>query len=419
MQSESNAAPRRTKVKGKPGIYYRQVGKRRRYEVTYLDTDGRRRWQTIAGYDNLDDAEAALEEKKGRLRRGEQVRPSRATFGDLVEQWMAQLTVGERTRELYAANMRLHLLPRFERRRVQDITVDDVAKMIADMQADGKAGWTIRNQLTTLSGFFTWASSPRRGYTPANPVRQLEPRERPRVRRGKGRTLQPKEITALLDSATTYRYRVVLATATFSGLRLMELLGLRWMDVDFDEGEIRVRHQLSRKGGLAPVKSESGERDVTLRPELARVLREWKAASRFKLPGSYVFASETGGPLAWRNVERRGMDAAFEAAVKAKRLPAGRRKPVLHDCRHTFGSMLIREGHDVYTVKREMGHANASTTLDVYAGEFDKARTADASKRPNYGELLAGVGNVVETAPRNQPQTKGSGIASLSQIATG
>jgi integrase len=416
MQAEPNA-PRRTKVKGKPGIYFRQVGKHRRYEVTYLDTDGRRRWQTIAGYDNLDDAEATLEEKKGKLRRGEQVRPNKATFGELAEKWLEQLTVGERTKELYDANLRLHLRPRFEHRRVQEITVDDVAELIADMQEDGKAGWTIRNQLTTLSGFFTWASSPRRGYTPTNPVRQLEKGERPKVRKGMGRTLQPKEITALLESATTYRYRVVLATAIFSGLRLMELLALRWQDVDFDESELRIRHQLSRKGGLAPVKSESGERDVTLRPELAHVLREWKAASRFKRPHDFVFASETGGPLAWRNVERRGMDAAFAAAVKAKRLPAGRRKPVLHDCRHTFGSLLIREGHDVYSVKREMGHANASTTLDVYAGEFDKARSADAGKRPNYGELLVAVGNGMETAPRNQLQTRRPRTASVSQIA--
>jgi len=147
------------------------------------------------------------------------------------------------------------------------------------------------------------------------------------------------------------------------------------------------------------------------------VLREWKAASRFKLPGSFVFASEHGGSLAYRNVERRAMDAAYAAAVKGKRLPAGRRKPVMHDCRHTFGSLLIREGNDVYTVKREMGHANASTTLDVYAGEFDKARNADAGKRPNYGELLAAVGNSVETAPRNQPKTGGARAASVSQIA--
>ena len=59
---------RRTRVKGKPGIYYREVrnGNRsgRRYEVTYLDSDGRRRWKTMPGQDNLDEAEIALVEVK-------------------------------------------------------------------------------------------------------------------------------------------------------------------------------------------------------------------------------------------------------------------------------------------------------------------------------------------------------------------
>jgi integrase len=404
--------PRRIRVK--PSIYYRQVGARgRSYEVTYLDSDGKRRWRTIDG--NLVDAEAALGELQGKLRRGEPVRPHRMRFDELAELWFAQLTVSERTRELYESNMRLHIRPRFGHRRLQEITVDDVAGLIAELQAAGLAGWTIRNQLTVLSGFFTWASSPRRGYMPANPVRQLERGERPKVRRGSGRTLQPAEITALLESATTYRYAVLLGTALFSGLRLMELLGLRWMDVDLDEGELRVRQQLSRKGGLVPLKSESAAREVRLRPELVHVLREWKLASRFKRPEDHVFCTETGGPLGWRNVERRAMDAAFAAAVQAKRLPAGRRKPVMHDCRHTFGSMLIREGHDVYSVKREMGHANASTTLDVYASEFDKARGGDGG-RPNYGELLAAVGNPLETAPQNSAIQRTPGMALLSQI---
>jgi hypothetical protein len=52
----------------------------------------------------------------------------------------------------------------------------------------------------------------------------------------------------------------------------------------------------------------------------------------------------------WRNVERRAMDAAFAKATEAKLIPVGREKPVMHDCRHTFGSMLIREGEDVYSV---------------------------------------------------------------------
>ena len=121
------------------------------------------------------------------------------------------------------------------------------------------------------------------------------------------------------------------------------------------------------------------------------MLKLHRMASRFKQPHDFVFASETGGPLGWRNVERRAMDAAHAAAVKAKRIPASRPKPVLHDCRHTFGAMLVAEGRDVHTVKTMMGHANVSTTIDVYGGDFDKAR----ERRPERPapELWKRVGN--------------------------
>ena len=411
MPHQSLQQRRRTKVKGRPGIYFRQVGGKRRYEVTFIDETGKRRWKTIDGFDNLDQAEAALLEVRSKLNRGERVAPSKLTVNEAADLWFEGKNVAERTRERYESNLRLYLRPRFGHRHVSTITVDDVAALIADMQADGKAGWTQRNVLTTLSGFFTWASSPRRGYAPANPVSQLERDERPKVRKRKGRVLQPAEIRALLASATSERYRVLIATAIFTGARLSELLALRWQDVDFAAGEVRVRHQLSRKDRrLVELKTDAAARDVALRPELARLLKEHRMRSRFKRPQDFVFATETGGALGWRNVERRAIDAAYAAAVKAKRLPAGRPKPVMHDCRHTFGSMLVAEGRDVYSVKRMMGHANVSTTIDVYGGEFDRQRDRrNGEQAPDYGNLL-------ETAPGNQPQLALAGSGSTSGV---
>jgi integrase len=223
--------------------------------------------------------------------------------------------------------------------------------------------------------------------------------------------LQPNEIRALLASATTDRYRTLLATAIFTGCRLQELLALRWQDFDLEAGELDVRHQLSRKGRrLVELKSEAGVRTIALMPELVSVLREHWMASRCKAPADYVFATEAGGPLAHRNVERRAMDAAYERALEAKLMSNGRRrKPVLHDCRHTFGSMLIAAGENVYSVSRAMGHANVSTTLNVYAGEIDRARNAEEQRSRMSGRF----GNLMETAPRNQPQDERGAVVEM------
>jgi integrase len=192
----------------------------------------------------------------------------------------------------------------------------------------------------------------------------------------------------------------LVATAVFSGLRLMELLGLRWCDLDYDAGYIRVRHQLGRYGRLKTLKTTAAERDVVLFPELASLLRRHEAASRFSQPNDFVFASATGTAFNCRNVEVRG----FDAAVARAKLGAGRAaKPVFHDCRHTFASLLVSKALDLVFISRQLGHANPAMTLRVYTHLFDKANHADNMRNllsAQFGGLLDG--NVVETAPRNQ-----------------
>lgn len=87
----------------------------------------------------------------------------------------------------------------------------------------------------------------REGFLPSNPVHRLQRDERPRIGRKEKRVLDGAEIARLLDSAPG-GYRAFIATAVFAGLRLSELLGLRWSDVDFDGGLLHVRRQWDRSG---------------------------------------------------------------------------------------------------------------------------------------------------------------------------
>lgn len=123
-------------------------------------------------------------------------------------------------------------------------------------------------------------------------------------------------------------------------------------------------------------------------PALARVLREHRLRSTHSGGRRPVFASERGTPLAYRNVERRGLDAA---ATRAALNRPGRLKLRLHDARHTFASLLISEGLDVVTVSWQLGHASSNITLKVYASLFDQARHADRTRiamERSFGSLL-------------------------------
>lgn len=377
--------PRRSKVKGRRGIYYREgADGRRAYEITYTDSEGRRRWQRVHG--GLTDAEAELEETRRRLRRGERVAPTRATFAEVTEAWItSQSHLRPATRERYQWALKRHLLPRFGRLRVAQLTTDHVAVLIADMREAGYRAWTIRGVLTPLGRVFAHAA--RRGLVAENPVSRLERGERPPAERREMRVLDRGEISALLEGSDE-RYRPLLATAVFTGLRIGELLGLTWHNLDFDEGLLRVRKQLDRDGQRVEPKTPHAVRDVILMPALGRLLREHRLRCRYSGAADLIFASAEGTGLDRRNAVRRGL----ERAVSRGGLQGeDRMKLRFHDLRHTFASLLVAQGHNVVFVSRQLGHASSNITLGVYAHLFDRAehgRRASAALEARYGSVL-------------------------------
>lgn len=249
------------------------------------------------------------------------------------------------------------------------------------------------------------------GTTDENQVVRWTPRS---VRRDH-RILDSDEITRLLDAALP-RFRPLLATAMFTGLRQGELLGLRWQDVDLDAGVVHVRGQLDRDRRLVEPKTPESVREVVLMPALARVLREHQLASPFSRPEHFVFSTERGGPMLWRNVTRR----AFAAAVERAELEAnGKRRPTFHDLRRTFGSLLIYQGEDVVYVSRQMGHSSPKVTLDIYARLFNAREQAERAR----ARMESTFRNLLETTRGEQRRTAGaadgSKVAQLRASATG
>lgn len=169
----------------------------------------------------------------------------------------------------------------------------------------------------------------------------------------------------------------MIATALYSGLRISELLGLVWDDVDLPGGMLHVRAQLSRahRGAPArrvPPKTPSSVRDVPLAAQLVRLLEAHNRATRYPGASDWVFSTSRGTPYGNRNVTQRGLQrAAHRAGLEAEGWPALR----FHDLRHTFASHLILDLRlDVAQVSRILGHASATVTLGVYTHLFDEAR---------------------------------------------
>jgi integrase len=295
----------------------------------------------------------------------------------------AMVAAGERHRRTYEAH-HFHLahdiLARLGHRRIGSLGVEDVAGLIGELRAAGRSPKTTANALATLQSVLRFAR--RRGWITADPVELLEPEERPRPpHRPRGQVLGREDVMRLLECCPPAG-RLQVETALYSGLRISELLGLIWADVDFPAGLIRVRAQLSRAHRGEPArrvapKTAASVREIPLVPQLAEHLAAHRQATPFPTATDWVFATSRGTPLGERNGARRVLKRAADDAG----LNDGERRSLrFHDLGHTFASHLIIDlGLDVAQVSRILGHASITITLDVYTHLFDDARHSPGS----------------------------------------
>jgi integrase len=368
------AKPRRTRVER--GIYRQANGNL----AVCARRAGRLHFRT-AGTD-LVAARRAREDLIAALEAGRVPASPRLRFDTVATRWSERfeemVAADERHPRTYEAH-RFHLdhdlLPRLGSRRVASLGVEDIAGLITELRAAGRSAKTTANALGTLQSVLRFAR--RRGWILADPVELLEPEERPRPSRStRGRVLGQPEIERLLDACPP-RGRILVETALFSGLRISELLGLTWADIDFAAGLIRIRAQLSRAHRGEPArrvapKTPASVREVPLVPQLSDRLAIHRRATPFATPTDWVFVTSRGTPFGERNVARQVLKkAADDAGLNDE----GRTRLRFHDLRHTFASHLVVDlDLDVAQVSRILGHASITITLDVYTHLFDDAR---------------------------------------------
>ncbi len=194
-----------------------------------------------------------------------------------------------------------------------------------------------------------------------------------------------EEIRAIADCLQG-RYRPLLMTAIFTGLRASELRGLRWADVDFEKRELHVRQRADRYKEIGKPKTEAGERVVPLPPIVVNTLREWKLASP-KSELGLAFPTGSGNVEYHVNIVHRGlMPAQIAAGVT---IETGRKdadgKPIraakypgLHALRHFYASWCINRKVDgglelpPKVVQERLGHSSITMTMDVYGHLFPR-----------------------------------------------
>jgi integrase len=232
--STHNPSPRRVRVE--QNIYSRRdAGGHTVYEVGYRDSSGRQRWQRVEG--GITAARTTRNDLLARKGKGERVQPNpKLRFGDAATAWLTGQAAELRpaTQAVYRNAINTHLLPRWGRRRLDTIAVEDVAALVRELRGEGKAEWTIYGVITAANRTFRYARR-RMAWHGENPVAALEKGERPVVSAAARRPIFRGDELAQTLAASREPYKTLFALGSVTGARLSECLGLVWADVELGD----------------------------------------------------------------------------------------------------------------------------------------------------------------------------------------
>jgi integrase len=350
--------------------------------VAYTDQAGKRH---IKSFDRRRDADAYHAVAGVEVRAGQHVADSQSvTIAEATRLWLASCDAAGLERSTvtaYRQHVDLHIVPLVGALKLSQLTVPMVRRFEDKLRID-RSPAMVRKVLGSLSAILTDAQE--RGLVLQNVVRGLrwgrqrgKERRADRRQRGKLRVgadiPSPDEIRSII-SHLDGRWRPLLLTAIFAGLRSSELRGLRWADVDLKRNELHVHQRADRFSAMGPLKSESGERTIPLAPMLANTLREWKLVCP-KGELGLVFPNGAGRIESHANIVNRGFIPVQVAAGVTK--SNGKAKYTgLHSLRHFYASWCINRRVDgglelpLKLVQARLGHASVQMTADRYGHLF-------------------------------------------------
>ncbi len=341
------------------------------------------------------------------LNRGKKVGPSAMTFKEAADAWLAGAEANPPTvltrggdpykpqviRE-YRRTLKNHVLDELGSHRLSDIRRGDLQALVDRLLGKGRSGSTVRNVLMPIRVIYRHALE--RDEVAVNPTSGLR---LPNGHKPRERAATATEAAALL-AALSDTDRPIYATAFYAGLRRGELRGLRWDDVDLASGVIHIRRGWDEVAGEIAPKSKKGNRTVPITALLRDHLTVLKASSG-RSGNDFVFGAHPDRPFAPSYIRKRA--AATWKTENKKRTEGAEKsgqKPVLlvpiglHECRHTFVSLMHDAGLSLERIGDYVGHSSAYMTdayrhlldgheaetrrlLDDYLARADKAARVD------------------------------------------
>lgn len=351
------------------------------------------------------------------------------TFGELLEDWLLvfkKASVSPRTFEGIFRNFRLHIQPVIGNMKLNEINSTVVQRVVNKMLADGYSVDTCKKIKFTINQFFEYAID--------NEWAQNNPTTKVRIRNRDAKDYIKEEYKAIPSdirqkflSALNHHelLKPICMVGMFAGLRIGEILALRWQNIDFENKIIQVNYGitqipkfddqgniLSRTTVIGDTKTSASVREVPMPDILVDALKEWRKVQWIKKeitkkdlisPQSLVFCNYDGSVRTYS-----GTRHIFNRFLKRHNLDMYGIQ--FHTLRHTYSSMLFESGENPKIIQALLGHKSVNTTLTVY-NSVDKSYFKQATERLNdlFNKEVIEKTKITES---NQ-ETKSSNVLSL------
>ena len=345
------------------------------YYVLDVGTDpktGKRKQKWFSGFNTKREAERAMAKKIAEIMlKGDYVEPKRIPFRNLLKDWLeyhVKHRTSPKTMETYKYLISRHIVPQIGDLAIDKLSPYHLQKLYSDLldhekDAGKKLSKTTVHHIHRICyGALKWAVQMR--MIPHNVAENVTP---PQRNKQEIKTWTQEEVNRFLEEAKKEWLYPLFFVAVATGLRRGELLGLKWGDVDLDQGTLSIRRTVQRTGaGLIvreQTKTDNSRRTVSISPATVELLNKHqrKQAEQLKLLGKksdFVFTNTLGNIL-----EPRKVNQVFDRIIRRAGLPKIR----FHDLRHTHATLLLQQGVHPKIVSERLGHANIGITMDIYS----------------------------------------------------
>lgn len=312
---------------------------------------------------------------------GRTIPTQRDSVAEYLDQWLDSFSPGSKepkTVTWYRMMVEVHLKPGIGKVELRKLQPSQVQSLINSKLAEGLSASTVRGihavLRTALNQAWKW------NLVAENVALKVS---LPKSSRVSTEYLNPAEAAQLIEALKGAQIEGLVKLALATGMRIGEVTGLRWKDIDESEATIRVEVQLQRIGGklaLKALKSWSSHRTLhlsSLAQEALRIEKDRQAMLSQLRPDTpfnslgLVFLNSEGHPFDPKNVN----DHLAKACERA-----GLRRVSFHKLRHTAATLMVAAGVDLHQVKEQLGHSQISLTANLYAHGVSEAQKKAANR---------------------------------------